>query len=192
MRLAIYGYGGHAREVAVQINEPVDFFVADEFLNEHTKSISLFDPKEYMLMIAIADPKEREKIVNKLPKKTVYFNFIHPSAQIMDKNIKIGIGSFVGANCVLTTNIKIGDHAILNRGIQIGHDTVIGDYFSAMPGSTISGNVTIGNRIYIGTNATVIQKIQITDDVTIGANGVVVKNINQSGTYVGVPCKKIK
>ncbi len=192
MKLAIFGYGGHAREVACQINHPVTFFVDDEFTNEFTSPISSFDHEEYKIIVAVSDCYEREKIVKKLPKNTKYFTFIHPTAIIMDKNIKIGEGSFIGANSILTTNIKIGRHSILNRGNQIGHDVNVGDYFSAMPGAILSGNVIVGNRVYIGTNSSVIEKLSIVNDVKVGSNATVVRNINESGTYAGVPCKKIR
>jgi sugar O-acyltransferase (sialic acid O-acetyltransferase NeuD family) len=192
MKLALFGYGGHAKEVAAQINNAVDFFVDDEYSNEYAKPISLFNPEIYMMMVAVSDPKHREEIVKKLPKETRYFKFIHPTAQIFAKDVEIGEGSFIGANSILTTNIKIGKHAILNRGNQIGHDTKIGDYFSAMPGAIVSGNVIIGDNTYIGTNATIKEKIHVTFDVRIGANACVVKNIITSGVYVGVPAKFLK
>lgn len=192
MKLALFGYGGHAREVAAQINNVVDFFVDDEYSNEYTKPISNFNPEVYIMMVAVADPKERQKIVDKLPKETRYFKFIHPTAQIMSKDVVIGEGSFIGANSILTTNINIGKHAILNRGNHIGHDSIIGDYFSAMPNAIVSGNVTIGNRVYIGTNSTIIEKRQLSHDIIIGANGVVVKDIINRGTYVGVPVKRLE
>lgn len=192
MKLAIFGYGGHAREVAAQINNVVEFFVDDEYSNEYTKPISNFNPEVYMMMVAVADPKERQKIVEKLPKETRYFKFIHPTVQIMSKDVVIGEGSFIGANSILTTNINIGKHAILNRSNHIGHDSIIGNYFSAMPNAIVSGNVKIGNRVYIGTNSTIIEKRQLSHDIIIGANGVVVKDIINPGTYVGVPVKRLE
>ena len=129
--------------------------------------------------------------MDKLPKETKYFSFIHPTTLIMDENIQIGRGSFIGAYSILTTNIQIGKHAILNRGNQIGHDCIIGDFFSAMPGSIVSGNVQIGNRVYLGTNSSIIEKKYLLHDIVIGANGVVVDDITEEGTYVGVPVKKI-
>lgn len=191
MKKAIYGYGGHAREVAAQIGEEVKFFVDDDFLNESTLPISEFNPEEFELMVAISNPKERFSIVNRLPKNTKFFTFIHPTALIMSKDIQIGEGSFIGAYSILTTNIRIGKHTILNRGNQIGHDTIIGDYLSAMPGSIVSGNVIVGDRCYFGTNSSIKEKIHVCDDVVIGSNATVVKNIISSGTYVGVPIKKI-
>jgi bifunctional N-acetylglucosamine-1-phosphate-uridyltransferase/glucosamine-1-phosphate-acetyltransferase GlmU-like protein len=153
-KFGLFGYGGHAREVAAQMGRnDITFFVNDEYAEGLSKSISEFDPKKYLMMIAIANSKERKKIVELLPENTEYFTFIHPTALIMAQDISIGIGSFIGAHSIITTNVKIGNHVILNRGNHIGHDTNIGDYFSAMPGSIVSGNVNIGDCVYMGTNS---------------------------------------
>jgi len=191
MRLALFGYGGHAREVALQINKPVEFFVDDEYVNEFTKPISEFNPETHMMMVAVADSQERKRIVEKLPKETTYFTFIHPTAIIMDNNVEIGNGSFIGVNSILTTNIKIGSHALLNRSVQIGHDCKIGDYLSCMPGVIISGNNTIGDYVYFGAGSVTKEKLNITSGVTIGLNSGVIKDIVVPGTYVGTPVKKI-
>jgi len=192
MKLALFGYGGHAREVAAQMNEPVEFFVDDEYSNEYTKPISSFDPEEYMIMVAVADSKQRREIVESLPNETKYFTFIHPTVLTMGEEIEIGEGSFIGAYSILTTNIRLGKHGILNRGNQVGHDSVIGDYFSAMPGAIVSGNVNIGEGVYMGTNSSIKEKKHICSNVVVGSNSTVVKNIITSGIYVGVPAKFLK
>ena len=192
MKLALFGYGGHAREAACQIEQEVTFFVDDKYSNDIAKPISEFNPEEYMMIVAVADSKDRADIVAKLPKETKYFTFIHPSAHIMDDNIQVGVGSFIGANSILTTNIKLGNHALLNRGNHIGHDSVAGDFFSMMPNAVVGGNVTIGDNVYLGSCSNVREKINITSDVLIGMNAAVVKDITESGTYVGVSTKKIK
>jgi sugar O-acyltransferase (sialic acid O-acetyltransferase NeuD family) len=189
MKLALYGCGGHAQEVAAQIGQEVTFFVDNQYSNDIAKPLSEFDPKKYKMMVAIGDSKSRFDIVQKLPKETIYFTFIHPTALILDKNIKIGEGSFIGAYSILTTNIKIGKHSILNRGNHIGHDCNIGDYFSAMPGAIISGNVHIGDLVYIGSNSSIKEKITIMDNITIGMGACVVRDINERGTYVGIPAQ---
>ena len=192
MELALYGYGGHAMEVAAQIDQPITFFVDDKYLTEETKPISEFDPTKYLIMVAVADSKDRFDMVQRLPKETQFFTFIHPTALILSDNVQVREGSFIGANSILTTNIKIGKHAILNRGNQIGHDSEIGDYFSAMPGAIVSGNVTIGDCVYMGTNSSIKEKLSIHSLSTIGMNSCVVKHIKEPGVYVGVPTKKIK
>lgn len=191
MKKAIFGFGGHAREVIAQMQTDLTIFVDDEYVVEGCHPISDFDTEKFEIMIAISNPNDRIKVIQKLPPHTKYFSWIHPSVKIMDSNVEIGVGSFIGANSILTTNIKIGKHAILNRGNQIGHDCIIGDYFSAMPGSVVSGNVSIGDRVYLGTNSSVKEKINICSDVTLGLNSGVVKDIKEKGTYVGTPSVKI-
>lgn len=191
MKKAIFGYGGHAREVIDFLDEPVDIFVDDEYSNNLLKPISKFDPSIYEIMICVGESNLRKKIENSLPKDTKYFSFIHPTTIISD-DIVIEEGTYIGPYCILTTNIKLGKHCLLNRGVQIGHDTIIGDFFSAMPGSIISGNCEIGESVYIGSNSSIREKIKIGNDIIIGLNGAVIKNIPNSGTYVGVPVKKIK
>ena len=192
MKLALFGYGGHAREVACQIDQEVTFFVDEEYANEVAKPISEFNPEEYLMMVAVADSKDRADVVSKLPKETKYFTFIHPSVQIMDDNIEVGEGSFIGAGSILTTNIKIGKHALLNRGNQIGHDCTIGDYFSMMPGAIVGGNVSIGKKVYMGSCSNIREKNRVVSNVTIGMNAAIVKPIDNSGIYAGVPAKRIK
>jgi sugar O-acyltransferase (sialic acid O-acetyltransferase NeuD family) len=192
MKRALVGYGGHAREVLSQMGEKLTCFVDDEYVVEGTEPLSKFDPKEYELMIAIANSRDRYDIIQRLPKETKYFTWVHPTVLIMDNNVEIGEGSFIGAYSILTTNIKLGKHSILNRGNHIGHDCEIGNYFSAMPGAIVSGNVKIYDLVYIGSNSSIKEKISIHSLVTIGLNSGVVKHIEEPGVYAGVPLVKIK
>jgi sugar O-acyltransferase (sialic acid O-acetyltransferase NeuD family) len=195
----IIGAGGFGKEVywSLSMMERIGtvFFVDDEYYdgtNPLILPISNFNPNEYEVVVAIADSKARERIVNSLPKNTRYFTHIHPTAQIHGPDVEIGEGSIVCAGSIITTNVKIGKHAHINLITTIGHDCIIGDYFTTAPGVQISGNETIGDRVYFGTRSCVKQKITICDDVTIGMNAGVVKNITQHGTYVGTPAIKIK
>lgn len=191
MKVAIYGYGGHAREVAaaVRAEYDVEFFVDDEYCNDNTKPISSFDPVEYMMMVAIGDSNRRKSVVDKLPKNTLYFSYVHPTALLLDDSIHYGVGTYIGPYCILTTNISMGDHTLLNRGVHIGHDCRIGNYFSAMPASVVGGNVDICDGVYLGASASIKEKIHIKAPSVIGMSAAVVKNITEPGIYTGVPAK---
>ena len=193
MKKAIIGAGGFAREVKSYIDEPVKLFVDDIYWEENDDDIlpiSEFNVNMYSIVIAIGDPVSRRKIVEKLPKETKYFTYIHPSC-IIGQDVIIEEGCIICPGCIITTNIKIGKHAHLNLQTTIGHDCVIGDYLTTAPGSKISGNCEIGDMVYLGTNCSIKQKIKICNNTTIGLNCGVVKNIDESGTYVGTPAKKI-
>lgn len=198
--LALYGFGGHAREVAFQMKHVIEsekldlqFYVDDEYANDIAKPISEFNPEERAMMVAVANSEDREAMVKRLPHNTEFFTFIHRASIVFDlENIDIGEGSFIGAFSIITTNVKIGKHAILNRGNHIGHDTLIGDYLSMMPGAIISGNVTAGERLYMGTNSSIREKLEVCDGVTLGLNCGLIKNVIEPGIYVGLPAKKLK
>lgn len=191
MKKVLIGNGGHAREVMAQMGVKLLRFVDDKYVDDDTLPLSQFDPTQHVAMVAVADSKDRYDLVQRLPKETQFFTFIHPTALLMS-DVEIGEGSFIGAYSILTTNIKLGKHTILNRGNHIGHDCVIGDYFSAMPGSIISGNVKIYDLVYIGNNASIREKLSIHSSSTIGMNSAVIKHIETPGVYVGCPAKLIK
>jgi sugar O-acyltransferase (sialic acid O-acetyltransferase NeuD family) len=199
MRKAIIGAGGFGREVywSLPLMQRLStiFFVDDIYWDNSNNlilPISQFDPKEYEAIVAIGDPRDRFDMVQKLPKDTKYFTHIDSSVKILDPNVEIGEGSIICAGCILTTNIKIGKHAHLNLQTTIGHDCEIGDYFTTAPGAKISGDCKIYDCVYIGTNASIKQKISIPSLTTIGMNAAVVKPIEEPGTYIGIPAKKMK
>ena len=199
MKKGIIGAGGFGKEIywSLSMMERVNtvFFVDDIYWDNSDDRIlplSLFNPDEYEVVVAIADSYHRERIVNNLPKDTKFFTYIHPSAQIHGPDVFIGEGSIICAGTILTTNIKIGKHAHLNLITTIGHDNVIGDYFTTAPGTQISGNCTIGNKVYFGTRSCNRQKTKICDNVIIGMNAGVINDITEPGVYVGTPAKKIK
>ena len=194
MEKVLIGAGGFAREIKAHMGNPImKCFIDDQYWKENSEHIfplSEFDPTRHEALVAIGDPKDRFNMVQRLPKETQYFTFIHQSAQILGNDVQIGKGSIICAGCILTTNIVVGDHAHLNLQTTIGHDCEIGDYFTTAPGAKISGNCRIHDCVYIGTNASIKQKISIHNLSTIGLNAGVVKDIVESGVYVGTPAKK--
>ncbi|MBS6324113.1 MAG: acetyltransferase, partial [Clostridium sp.] len=45
---------------------------------------------------------------------------------------------------------------------------------------------------WVGIGATVSNNVNICDHCTIGAGAVIIRDIEESGTYVGIPARKIK
>ena len=201
MKIGLIGFGGYAKEIACCLNVPFKYFVSN-YLYEKMKSnnIKLNDDilpiskynNSYKAIITVGDPIKRKEILKEMPNNVEFTNFIHPSAQLLDKNIKLGHGTIICANSILTTSIEIGNHSHINLCSTIGHDCVIGNFFTTAPGVNISGNCNIGDFVYFGTNSVVREKINICNNVTIGLNSGVVSNITESGIYVGTPAKKIK
>ena len=116
---------------------------------------------------------------------------IHPRS-VIGRQVEIGEGTVVMANVVINPSAKIGRHCIINTSSVIEHDNSIGDYAHVSPGAVLAGTVSVGEETHIGAGAVVKNNTYITDRVIVGAGAAVVKDITESGTYVGVPAKKIK
>ena len=201
-KICIFGSGGFAKEVywlAFQCGQRIDAFIdiqsGGEYNGTKIENDDYFDPNDHTAVIAVGNPKLREKIANKLLLKyssDIFTTLVSPFANVMAPNVKIGIGSVICANCILTCDIELGAWSQLNLATTIGHDTRTGEFFTTAPGVHISGKVNAGKRVYLGTNASVIEDIDICDDVLVGANACVAKDIVESGTYVGTPAKKME
>jgi hypothetical protein len=120
---ALIGAGGFAREIMFHMGQPLmKCFVDDIYFEKNDNNIyplSEFNPEKYEVMIAIGDPTDRYDMAKKLPNETTYFTFIHPTAQILDHEVKIGEGSILCANTIITSNVVIGKHTHLNLSTSI-------------------------------------------------------------------------
>ena len=143
------------------------------------------------IFVAIGDPNIRKYFQTQfeLHGKTVP-TLIHPNASIAE-NVQIGNGTLVVAGAVINPGVRIGKGCIINTCSSVDHDCVVGDYVHIAVGSHLCGTVTVGNGTWIGAGATVSNNVSICSDCMIGAGGVVVNDIQESGTYVGVPARRI-
>lgn len=202
MKLCIFGAGGFSREVfwlAKQCGWEIDAFIdihaGGYQCGIKVESEDYFNPIKHKAIIAIGNPKIREKIAKQINNKHgmgVFATLISPSANIMSDDTIIQQGSIICANCIITCEVYLGYHTNLNLSTTIGHNTKVEDYFTTAPGVNISGNVSVGQRVYMGTNSSTIENLQIASDITIGAGACVTKNLFEAGTYVGVPAKKLE
>ena len=148
--------------------------------------------KNISVVIAIGNAKIRKIIYNKLKSNPTitYPNIIDPS--VIHGNINFGQGNIICASTIMTVNVTIGNFNIINLDCTIGHDDILEDFVTIYPSVNVSGNVKINNLVEIGTGSQIIQGKSICDGTIIGAGGVVVKNIEEPGTYVGIPVHKIE
>lgn len=208
--VVIIGAGGHAKVIAdiIQKSGDVIFGLLDDNLEEGTiidnnnnlkvigdlnKRFTLpITHKDLEFIVAIGDNKKRKEIVenNKIP-NVKYYTAKHPSA-VIGMNVNIGEGTVIMPNVCINSSAKIGKHCIINTGAIIEHDNKIEDYVHISPNATLCGTVTIGENTHIGAGATIKNNIEIASDCIIGAGAVVVKNIKETGTYIGVPAKRME
>lgn len=146
---------------------------------------------EYDIFIAIGNNEIREKIYNKLEKADASVPIlIHPSAVIND-HVEINKGTVIMAGAIINSCTKIGKCCIVNTGSTIDHDNFIEDFVHISPGVHIAGTVEVSQGTWLGIGSVVSNNVKITSKCIIGAGAVVVKNISESGTYLGVPARRV-
>ena len=148
-----------------------------------------FDKNDWIIL-AVANPTQKEKIYLGLRNKVKFYTFI-PGNVIIGKCVDIDEGSIILPNTVISTNVRIGKCVIVNIGTQIGHDVIIDDFCSLMANVDLGGSVHLGKKVYIGSNATIIPQICIADEVKVGAGSIVIKKILKPQTVFGNPAKRI-
>ena len=141
------------------------------------------------MIVTIGDCQIRRKIVQKLGERE-FLTVIHPSA-IKADSVKLGHGTVVMAGAILNPYTEVGNHCIINTGAIVEHDNKIADFAHISVGANLGGTVSIGRKTWVGIGSTLKNNVSIVDNVIIGAGAVVVKNIEEAGTYIGVPAQKI-
>ena len=199
-RLIIIGAGGHGKVVADNAlkNGYTDIcFVDDHSTGEcmgfpivgTSTDIQALNDGKTDFIIGIGNNAVRRKIAEAF--NVNWVTLIHPSAQIA-ACVSVGKGTAVMAGAVINACATVGDHCIINTRAVIEHDNVIEDYVHISPNAALGGTVRVGEQTHVGIGATVKNNIDICEKCVIGASAAVVKNITESGTYVGVPVRKIK
>lgn len=140
--------------------------------------------------VSIGNARVRKHIMEKLicDEKSLPV-LIHPNS-IIAEDVSIDVGTVVMAGTVINSGTSIGKGCIINTCSSVDHDNSIGDYVHIAVGAHLCGTVKVGNDTWIGAGATLINNISIFDGCVIGAGAVIIDDINERGTYVGVPAKK--
>ncbi len=201
-QVIIIGAGGHGKVVADIIEKSGDKvygflddnLTAKEFCGFPVLG-SVCEYKKYadnaQFVIAIGNADVRHDITQKLGKAKIY-TAIHPAAVISEIATAVGEGTVIMANAVVNPSAHIGKHCIINTSAVVEHDNYIGDFSHISVGAKLGGTVAIGAHTWVGIGATVSNNVTVCDHCVIGAGAVVIHNIKESGTYVGVPARKIK
>lgn len=198
--LIIIGASGHA-EVLADIALKSGYTIAG-FLDDSEKTTELLGYKvlgkvsdclkyknDCKFVIGIGNNAVRQRIAEEYSELD-FLTLIHPTASI-GLDVTIDKGTVVMPMAVINSCAKVGKHSIINSGAVVEHDCRVGDYCLIAPHATLCGVVKIGSNVHMGAGSVVNQTLSVCDNVTVGSGCVVTQSITESGTYVGVPAKKI-
>lgn len=122
--------------------------------------------------------------VQRVLSKLLYLKILHRYGCIIYSNINVGKGFYIAH----PVGIVIG-RCDIGESFTIYQNTTIGVQH---PGDEAKGLWPhIGNRVRLATGSIILGAIDVCDDVIIGANSLVIKNIEEKGSYVGNPARRI-
>lgn len=202
-KLLIIGASGHGKvvaDIALKMHCWHQVLFADD--NEAMKTsmgipvitgvdIAFTHLDEYDIFVAIGNNEIRENIQTQLETAGAHIPvLIHPSA-IIGEQVELGNGTVIMARAVINCCTRIGKGVIINTGSTVDHDNLIEDYVHISPGTHTAGTVKIGKGTWMGIGSIVSNNLSIAGKCQVGAGAVVIRDINEAGTYVGVPARRI-
>ncbi|MCQ2516609.1 MAG: acetyltransferase [Saccharofermentans sp.] len=199
-RLIIIGASGHGKvvaDIAIKLGYMDIVFLDDDLDRKECNgykvvgTVADYSKYDCDFCVAIGDISIRSSIIKNLIScgKSLPV-LVHPNTVIAD-DVVIGRGSVIVAGAIINPNAKIGEGCIINTAATVDHDSIIGDYCHVSVGVHVAGTVKVGNYTWIGTGAIVNNNLYICDNCMVGAGAVVISDLLESGTYVGVPAKRI-
>ena len=195
--IIIIGAGGHGKVVAeiAGLNGYTEIIFLDDNPDGNplvkgvvAEFVNYIDSSDFF--VAVGNNKIRKRIFEQLKQAGANIvTLFHPSA-VVSPTAKVGEGVVVMAQAFVGVDAEIGDGAIVNTCASVDHDCYLGDFAHVSAGVHMAGLMRIDRLTFVGVGATVVQNV--CSDCLIGAGAVVAKPITESGTYVGVPARKIK
>jgi sugar O-acyltransferase (sialic acid O-acetyltransferase NeuD family) len=199
--ILVIGTGGLTKQLLPLIEEKIKYGEDIVFFDNVTEKLEEFHrcevirdfsslPENFEFVIGIGDPKWRSHFYDLLIEKGGFpINLISKKSSFPSSK-NIGWGNIILDYSIIEPYSIIGEGNLINTHVGIHHDVRIGEFNEVSPGSKILGSASIGDRCRVGTNAVILPKIKICSDVIIGAGAVVTKNIDEPGTYIGIPARK--
>jgi sugar O-acyltransferase (sialic acid O-acetyltransferase NeuD family) len=202
-KLLIIGASGHGKVVAdialkmnrwkyvgfLDDNETIKSSMGLDVLGKSSDVISFI--KDYDIFVGIGNNQMRKKIQKKLEDAGANIPvLIHPNA-IIGEQVEINSGTVIMAGVIINCCTRICKGCIINTGVTIDHDNLLQNFVHLSPGVHLAGTVEVGQGTWLGIGSLVSNNVRISEGCIIGAGAVVIKDITETGTYVGVPVRRV-
>jgi len=205
--LAVFGAGGHAREVIALVRElnaagsawslagvltdRAEWKLADDVGLPRLGGIDwLALHPGCHVVVAVGNPASRREIVGRIRAAATnrFATLIHPRAWIAER-VWVGEGAQIFAGTLINADVRIGAHAILNIGCRVSHDAIVAEHATLGPGVMLCGGASAGADCELGTGSIVLPRISIGAGARLGAGAVATRAIPAGATAVGIPAR---
>ncbi|MFC9597778.1 acetyltransferase [Peribacillus butanolivorans] len=202
-KLLIIGASGHGKviaDIALKMNRWASIaFLDDDASIKSSMGIEIIGKSAdafthingYDIFVGIGNNSTREKVQKKLEAEGASIpSLIHPSA-VIGEQVELESGTVVMAGVVINCCTRIGKGCIINTGATVDHDNIIEDFVHISPGAHLAGTVKVERGSWLGIGSLVSNNVYITNRCKVGAGAVVINDITESGTYIGVPARRL-
>lgn len=204
MRLIIFGAGGHAR-VACQVAERMEMFddIAFSCCGHHPGQMMghvVYDEEQALrdlskswdsAFVAIGDNEARRLLTSRVIESGFsLISLIDPSAFVSEYSVVLA-GSIVCPSAVVNPFATVGSGCIINTAAIVEHDCELGSFVHLSPNVALGGGVQIGDYAWFGIGSSAVDHIKVASGVIVGAGACLIESACVSGTYVGVPARRI-
>lgn len=154
-------------------------------------TIQGYQPKENdVLVMAIASPQAKQKLVPMLLERGAQFETIIPPGADIGEHNTIGQGVVIYPGFGMTVNCHIGDFVTMLDS-RMGHDVEIGEYSTISGMCHILGQAEIGKGTFIGADVVLAPHAVVEDGAYVGLGSVVLRRVKAGKRVFGNPAREM-
>ncbi|GLW23532.1 acetyltransferase [Microbispora triticiradicis] len=120
-----------------------------------------------------------------------YATLVHPTA-VVSATSRVGPGSVVQAQCVLTASVEVGAHVAVMPHVTLTHDDVVEDFATIASGVRLAGGVRIRRGAYLGAGALVRENRTVGAWSLVGMGSVVTRDVPEGEVWAGNPARYLR
>lgn len=208
--LIIIGAGELGRELYWHAHESIGFetefnikgYVDDDFNPSSDRYVLLQKPlissvdnyvvkEDDVFICAIGSVNGRKAAVEKIKSKGGKFISLINRTSLIQGNVNIGKGVFIGPYTVIGDGALLSDHVMLNTHSSIGHDAVLGEYTCVMSYVDITGCCWIGREVFLASGCRMTPSTKIGDGAYVGIGSVVLRRVKAGTKVFGNPARVV-
>lgn len=208
--LVIVGAGELGRELYWHAHESLGFetefdikgYLDDDFAPSSDRYIHLqkplissiddYEPEhDDVFICAVGSANGREAVVKKIKAKGGRFITLIHRTSLIQGNVSIGEGVFIGPYTVIGDSAVLNDHVMLNTHSSIGHDAVLGEYTCVMSYVDITGRCLIGRKVFLASGCRMTPSTKIGDGAYVGIGSVVLRRVKAGAKVFGNPARAV-
>jgi sugar O-acyltransferase (sialic acid O-acetyltransferase NeuD family) len=150
--------------------------------------------EDAQLLICAGRGTIRSAIERRLSRLGIYDNRF---ATVIDSSVrvpsgcKVGVGSILLGNVVLTANVEIGRHVVIMPNVTLTHDDQLEDFVTVCAGASLGGSVQVGKEAYLGMNSSARENLTVGQRATLGMGASLTRDLPAGETWVGVPARRL-